>query len=70
MRIITFFLKKIIVSDFNQMASNTSEIELPESEYTDLLNVSVTDKKRKICADISGNNGNNIRIKKETGKCI
>lgn len=50
------------------MTSNTREIELPEPEYTDLLNVSVTEKKRKLCTDIIGNNGSNIRVKKETGK--
>lgn len=49
------------------MPSNARDIEIPEPEYTDLLNVSVnTDKKRKLhCPDIGG--GINVRVKKETG---
>lgn len=59
-----------MISDFNQMPPNSREIELPEAEYTDLLNVSATDKKRKLCSDIGGSNGSNVRVKKETGKQI
>lgn len=49
---------------------NAREIEIPEPEYTDLLNVTVTEKKRKLCADIIGGStgGSNVRVKKETGK--
>lgn len=63
----------LLISDFNQMPSGTRDIEIPEPEYTDLLNVNVADKKRKLCPDASGsngnngNNGNNVRVKKETG---
>jgi len=60
----------LTVSDFNQMPPNAREIEIPEPEYTDLLNVTVTEKKRKLCADIIGGStsGNNVRVKKEIGK--
>ncbi|VVC26071.1 Hypothetical protein CINCED_3A003426 [Cinara cedri] len=57
--------------DFNQMASNAREIEIPEPEYTDLLNVNVTatDKKRKLqCPDLGS--GTNVRVKKETENCV
>lgn len=59
-----------MVSDFNQMPPNAREIEISEPEYTDLLNVNVTEKKRKLCADIIGGNtgGSNVRVKKESGK--
>jgi len=52
------------------MPPNAREIEIPEPEYTDLLNVNVTEKKRKLCADIIGGStgGSNVRVKKETGK--
>jgi len=53
------------------MPPGTREIEIPEPEYTDLLNVNVMDKKRKLGPDVGGNNGsngnNNVRVKKETG---
>lgn len=52
------------------MPPNAREIEIAEPEYTDLLNVTVTEKKRKLCADIIGGNtgGSNVRVKKEIGK--
>jgi len=52
------------------MQPNARAIEIPEPEYTDLLNVTVSEKKRKLCAEIIGGNtaGNNVRVKKETGK--
>jgi len=52
------------------MPPNARAIEIPEPEYTDLLNVTVSEKKRKLCADIVGGNtsGSNVRVKKETGK--
>lgn len=59
-----------MISDFNQIPPNTREIEIPEPEYTDLLNVNVTDKKRKLCPDVGVSNGSNVRVKKETGKWI
>lgn len=50
------------------MAPNTREIEIPEPEYTDLLNVSViTDKKRKLQCHVDIGSGTNVRVKKETG---
>lgn len=55
----------MMISDFNQLPSNTREIEIPEPEYTDLLNVNVTDKKRKLCLDVGAGN---VRVKKETGR--
>ncbi|KAL4127446.1 hypothetical protein QTP88_011617 [Uroleucon formosanum] len=58
--------------DFNQMPPNAREIEISEPEYTDLLNVNVTEKKRKLCADIIGGNtgGSNVRVKKESENCV
>jgi len=52
------------------MQPNARAIEIPEPEYTDLLNVTVSEKKRKLCAEIIGGNtgGSNVRVKKETGK--
>jgi len=52
------------------MPPNAREIEIPEPEYTDMLNVTVTEKKRKLCADIIGasTGGSNVRVKKENGK--
>lgn len=56
--------------DFNQMPPNAREIEIPEPEYTDLLNVNMEAKKRKLCADTGGINGSNVRVKKEIGKHV
>lgn len=63
-------MSTLTFSDFNQMPPNARAIEIPEPEYTDLLNVTVSEKKRKLCADIVGGNtsGSNVRVKKETGK--
>ncbi|XP_025191683.1 myelin regulatory factor-like protein isoform X1 [Melanaphis sacchari] len=57
--------------DFNQMPSNARAIDIPEPEYTDLLNVTVSEKKRKLCTEIIGGNtgGNSVRVKKETENC-
>jgi 23S rRNA pseudoU1915 N3-methylase RlmH len=49
------------------MPPDTREIEISEPEYTDLLNVSGTEKKRKLCVDIGGSNGSSSRVKKDTG---
>lgn len=56
------------IIDFNQMPPDAREMEIPEPEYTDLLNLNVTDKKRKLCVDIGGSNGGSVRAKKDTGK--
>ncbi|XP_025412557.1 myelin regulatory factor-like protein isoform X2 [Sipha flava] len=55
--------------DFNRMPPDTREIEISEPEYTDLLNVSGTEKKRKLCVDIGGSNGSSSRVKKDTESC-
>lgn len=43
-------------------------MELTEPEYTDLLNASVPEKKRKLCPENTG--GSNVRVKKETGNLL
>jgi len=60
----------LTISDFNQVPPNAREIEIAEPEYTDLLNVTVAEKKRKLCADIIGGStgSSNVRVKKEIGK--